>query len=83
MRNIPASFTGGAMTLARCWRLTRKDGVVLGFTDHDRDILFDGVTYAAGTGLEAADMQAELGFAITGGEAARFLKAMMDALSDA
>ena len=69
MRNIPASFTGGAMTLARCWRLTRKDGVVLGFTDHDRDILFDGVTYAAGTGLEAADMQAELGFAITGGEA--------------
>jgi len=69
MRNIPSSLSGGAMTLARCWRLTRKDGVILGFTDHDRDLIFDGVTYAAGTGLEAADMQAELGFAITGGEA--------------
>ena len=69
MRNIPPSLSGGAMTLARCWRLTRKDGVILGFTDHDRDIAFDGVTYAAGTGLEAADMQAELGFAVTGGEA--------------
>ena len=69
MRNIPPSLSGGAMTLARCWRLTRKDGVILGFTDHDRDIAFEGVTYAAGTGLEAADMQAELGFAVTGGEA--------------
>jgi uncharacterized phage protein (TIGR02218 family) len=69
MRNIPSSLSGGAMTLARCWRLSRKDGVILGFTDHDRDLTFDGVTYAAGTGLEAADMQAELGFAITGGEA--------------
>ena len=69
MRNIPSSLSGGAMTLARCWRLTRKDGVILAFTDHDRDLTFDGVTYAAGTGLEAADMQAELGFAITGGEA--------------
>ncbi len=69
MRTIPATLSGGAMTAARCWRLTRRDGVVLGFTDHDRDLSFDGVAYAAGTGLEAADMQAELGFAITGGEA--------------
>ena len=69
MRTIPATLSGGAMTAARCWRLTRQDGVILGFTDHDRDIAFDGVTYAAGTGLEAADMQAELGFAVTGGEA--------------
>jgi len=69
MRSIPETFSGGAMTLARCWRLTRSDGVVMGFTDHDRDLSFDGVTYLAGTGLEAADMQAELGFAISGGEA--------------
>ncbi len=69
MRSIPNTLSGGAMTLARCWRLTRADGIVMGFTDHDRDLAFDGVTYAAGTGLEAADMQAELGFAITGGEA--------------
>lgn len=69
MRALPNGFSGQAMTLARCWRVTRLDGVVLGFTDHDRDLVLDGVTYAAGTGLEAAQMEAELGFAIGGGEA--------------
>jgi uncharacterized phage protein (TIGR02218 family) len=30
--------------LAMCWKLTRKDGVVLGFTSHDRDIVrADGI----------------------------------------
>ena len=75
MRTVPDSMSGGAMTLARCWRVTRTDGVVMGFTDHDGDLVFDGVTHAAGTGLEAADMSAELGFAITGGEVAGALSA--------
>ena len=38
----------GATTLARCWKLTRRDGVTQGFTDHDRDLSFGGVVYAAG-----------------------------------
>ncbi len=37
--------------LALCWRLARPDGVVLGFTSHDRDILRDGVVYRAGPGM--------------------------------
>ena len=68
MRSIPPTLIRGAMTLARCWRLTQTDGSVSGFTDHDADLVFDGVIHAAGTGLQAADMQAELGFAVTGGE---------------
>jgi uncharacterized phage protein (TIGR02218 family) len=74
MRTIPtdlaARLGGGATTLARCWRVTRTDGVVLGFTDHDRDLAFDGVTHRAATGLEAAEAAAELGFAVGGGEVA-------------
>lgn len=74
MRQIPAALAahldGGATTLCRCWSLTRRDGLVLGFTDHDRDLAFDGVTYAATTGLEAAESTGELGFAIGGGEVA-------------
>jgi hypothetical protein len=31
------------------------DGAVFGFTDHDRDLAFAGTTFAAGTGLEAAE----------------------------
>lgn len=74
MRSIPsdlaAHLSGAVTTLCRCWRLTRRDGVVSGFTDHDRDLAFAGTTFAARTGLEAAEASAELGFAIGGGEVA-------------
>jgi hypothetical protein len=33
--------------LCRCWSLTRRDGLVLGFTDHDRALAFDGIGFAA------------------------------------
>jgi len=79
MRDIPAALAGhiesGATTLCRCWSLTRRDGLVLGFTDHDRALAFDGLTYAAATGLEAAETTAELGFAIGGGDVAGALAA--------
>jgi uncharacterized phage protein (TIGR02218 family) len=72
MRVIPAALAdhlaGGATTLCRCWSLTRRDGLVLGFTDHDRALVFDGLTFRETTGLEAAEGAAELGFAIGGGE---------------
>jgi uncharacterized phage protein (TIGR02218 family) len=72
MRDIPsglaAHLEAGATTLCHCWSLTRRDGLVLGFTDHDRPLSFDGVAFAAATGLEAAESAAELGFAIGGGE---------------
>lgn len=72
MRNLPsalaAHLAGEATTLCRCWSLTRRDGAVLGFTDHDRDLAFDGILFQARSGLEAAEATAELGFATGGGE---------------
>jgi uncharacterized phage protein (TIGR02218 family) len=65
---LAAHLAGEATTLCRCWSLTRRDGRVLGFTDHDRDLAFDGITFLARTGLEAAEASAELGFATGGGE---------------
>jgi uncharacterized phage protein (TIGR02218 family) len=79
MRDLPddlaAHLAGGATTLCRCWSLTRRDGLVLGFTDHDRDLAFGGLTYAARSGLEAAEASAELGFAVSGGDVAGALSA--------
>jgi uncharacterized phage protein (TIGR02218 family) len=79
MRDIPealaAHLAQGATTLCRCWSLTRRDGVVLGFTDHDGPLSFDGIAFAAATGLEAAESAAELGFAIGGGEVSGALAA--------
>jgi hypothetical protein len=74
MKTIPddlaAHLAGGATSLCRCWKLIRRDGQVLGFTDHDRDLSFGGLTFAARTGLEAAEAAAELGFAVGGGDVA-------------
>jgi len=69
-QNLAAHLTEGATTLCYCWRLIRRDGTAFGFTDHDRDISFGGTTYAARSGLEAAEATAELGFAVGGGEVA-------------
>ena len=74
MRQISPSLAShlaeGVTTLCRCWRLVRRDGAALGFTDHDRDLEFAGTVFAARTGLEAAEASAELGFAVGGGEVA-------------
>jgi uncharacterized phage protein (TIGR02218 family) len=74
MRTLPpglaAHLGGGATTLCRCWKLVRRDGTAFGFTDHDRDLAFGGATFAARTGLEAAEATQELGFAVGGGEVA-------------
>jgi len=36
-------------TLADCCKIVCKDSTVLGFTSHDRDIIYDGVTYKKNT----------------------------------
>ena len=65
---LAAHLERGATTLCHCWKLLRRDGAAFGFTDHDRDLAFAGTTFAARTGLEAAEATAELGFAVGGGE---------------
>ena len=54
----------GATTLAWCWRLTRRDGTRLGFTDHDRDLAFDGTTFAAATGFTATEIRDAVGLSV-------------------
>lgn len=80
MRDLPPAFAAhlaeGATTLCRCWTLARRDGLRLGFTDHDRDLVLNGLTHAARTGLEAAEASAELGFAVSGGDVAGALTAL-------
>jgi hypothetical protein len=35
---LAAHLAGGVTTLCRCWRVERKGGAVLGFTDYDRTL---------------------------------------------
>lgn len=57
-------------TRARAWALERTDGLVLGFTDHDRDLSFDGIGFAAGTGMSASAVVQATGLAVDNTEAA-------------
>lgn len=65
MRQVPEALQlhldRSVTTLARCWRLTRGDGTVLGFTDHDERLTFDGTTFEAATGFTSGEAEAELG----------------------
>ncbi|RIY01296.1 DUF2163 domain-containing protein [Aureimonas flava] len=52
-----------ATTLAHAWRVTRTDGEVFGFTDHDEDLAFAGTVFCARTGWTAGEAEAGLGLA--------------------
>jgi len=55
---LQAHLDGGTTTLAWCWRLTRADGQVFGFTDHDRTLTFDGTSFAPESGFTASEIRA-------------------------
>jgi len=68
MRSIPptleAKLAAGTTTLCRCWRVERRDGAAFGFTDHDRDLAFDGLAYRARGGFDVAEIERELGLTV-------------------
>lgn len=72
MRTLPAALAahleGDATTLCHCWRVTRRDGVVLGFTEHDYDLRFDGTDFLAASGFQTADSEAASGLSVDAGE---------------
>lgn len=78
--DLQAHLNSGATTLCWCWRLTRRDGVRIGFTDHDRDLTFDGTTFEAAAGFTATDMQQSLGLSVDNLEVASALSS--DRLSE-
>ena len=68
MKTLPpglqAHLDSGVTTLCWCWRLTRRDGLRIGFTDHDRDLTFDGTKFEAAAGFTASEMKHSLGLAV-------------------
>jgi uncharacterized phage protein (TIGR02218 family) len=61
---LDAHLQSGATTLCWCWRLARADGVRLGFTDHDKDLVFDGTTFEAAAGFTASDIKDGVGLSV-------------------
>ncbi len=56
-----AHIASGATTLCACWLIMRQDGVELGFTDHDRPVVFNGKSFDPVYGLDGSEVTAKLG----------------------
>ena len=66
---LQAKLDAGATTLAWCWRVTRRDGAVFGFTDHDRALTHAGQTYEPDSGVSPGGLRGETGLAPARGAA--------------
>ncbi len=60
---LAAHLASGATTLCDCWLLLRRDGLRLGFTDHDEAVAFDGMRFLPETALSASAAEAVTGMA--------------------
>lgn len=68
MKNISAELkthlASEVTTLANMWKITRKDGSVMGFTDHDKNITFEGLEYEASTGMTPTAVATKSDFSV-------------------
>jgi len=61
---LQAHLDSGTTTMALCWKVVREDGLVQGFTEHDRDLTVDGVLHIASSGFSASMVAQSLGLAV-------------------
>ncbi len=69
MSGLAAHLATGATTVARAWAVVRRDSLVLGFTDHDRDLAFEGIVFRARAGMTARALQQTTGLSVDNSEA--------------
>lgn len=61
---VIAALQEDVSSIAYCWKLTRADGVVLGFTSHDHDLLIDGVVFRSRPGMTPSAVTLSSGFQV-------------------
>lgn len=66
--SMQTHIAGRVTSLAHLWLITRTDGQVFGFTSHNEDITYDGVTYTAAYGFNPAAIAAGVGLAVSNTE---------------
>lgn len=58
-----------ATTIARAWMVRRADGMVLGFTDHDASLTFEGIRFLPDHGMSARALVQATGLSVDNSEA--------------
>lgn len=72
---LHAHLASGHTHVCQCWAITRSDGVTLGFTDHDRQLEFDGIIFLANSGMSAKALASTSGLSVNNTEAVGMLTA--------
>jgi uncharacterized phage protein (TIGR02218 family) len=61
MKTVPGALQtlldSGTVTLATLWKVTRVDATIIGFTDHDANLVISAVTYQSATGYTRTAIQ--------------------------
>lgn len=69
-------------SLCKCWILQTTQGQKLGFTDHDNDIMIEGVLCERDTGVEGSDVEERIGLNVNTSEIAGALSSNSISASD-
>lgn len=76
---VPEAFAAHLATgnthVCRCWAVTRRDGRVLGFTDHDVALQFEGLDFLPNAGMTARALEQTTGLSVDNTEALGVLSA--------
>lgn len=78
--SLKTHLASGATSVARAWAVTRTDGTVLGFTDHDLPLNFEGIAFAPQSGMTARAISQTTGLSVDNTEAFGALSS--DAISE-
>lgn len=70
---LEAHLDDGTTTLAWCWRITRADGITLGFTDHDRALAFADTSFEPESGFAASEIRSGSDLAVDAQDASGVL----------
>ena len=61
MRDLPEQLNqhlaSEVTTLATCWKIERKDGLILGFTDHDQPLIINNIIYDSIAGFTPTNIE--------------------------
>lgn len=66
--DLEAHFGSETTTIAMLWKVTRTDGTVLGFTNHDENITYNSVVYLAASGFIPSDVALKSDFSVSNHE---------------
>jgi len=61
---LQTHLDGELQTLVSLWTITRRDGTVLRFTDHDKNLVFNGATFVSGVGYDRSAVEDKIDLSV-------------------